>query len=49
MDILLHKNGWEIVASEEEAYSMVMELADGKITETQLAQWLKKHTSKLDR
>jgi death-on-curing protein len=49
MDIFLQKNGWEIVAREEEAYSIMMELADGKTTNTQLAQWLKEHSSGLDR
>jgi death-on-curing protein len=49
MDIFLQKNGWEIVASEEEAYSMMMELSDGKITKIQLAQWLREHSSRLGR
>ena len=42
MDIFLQKNGWEITVSEEEAYLMVMQLADGKLSKTQLARWLKK-------
>jgi prophage maintenance system killer protein len=37
----------EIVASEEEAYSLMMELADGKITKTHLARWLREHASRL--
>jgi death-on-curing protein len=49
MDIFLQKNGWEIVASEEEAYSLMMELADGKITKTYLARWLKEQSARLDR
>jgi death-on-curing protein len=47
MDIFLQKNGWEIVANEEEAYSMMMSLASGKLSKTQLSQWLKQHSSKL--
>ena len=49
MDIFLQKNGWEIVVIEEEAYSMVMELADGKPSKTRLARWLKEHSAKIDR
>jgi death on curing protein len=47
MDIFLQKNGWEIVAQEEEAYSVMIDLASGKISKTQLAAWLKNHSSKL--
>jgi prophage maintenance system killer protein len=49
MDIFLQKNGWEIPVNEEEAYSMVMSLASGKITKAQLSKWLKEHSSKLSR
>jgi death-on-curing protein len=47
MDIFLQKNGWEIAASEEEVYSLMMELADGKITKTHLARWLREHSVRL--
>jgi death-on-curing protein len=46
MDIFLQKNGWEIIANEEEAYSMMMSLASGKLSKAQLSRWLKEHTSK---
>lgn len=49
MDIFLQKNGWEIVAHEEEAYSMMIALASGKLTKAHLASWLKEHSSKLSR
>lgn len=49
MDVFLQKNGWEIVAHEEEAYSMMMALASHKLTKTQLALWIKKHSSRLPR
>ena len=47
MDIFLQKNGWEITANEEEAYSMMMLLASGKLSKTQLSKWLKEHSAKL--
>lgn len=47
MDIFLQKNGWEIIAQEEEAYSMMISLASGKLGKAELALWLKEHSSKL--
>jgi len=47
MDIFMQKNGWEIVASEEEAYKTMTNLASGKLTKSQLSNWLKEHSSKL--
>jgi death-on-curing protein len=47
MDVFLQKNRWEIIASEEEAYSMMMSLASGKLTKAQLSAWLKEHTARL--
>jgi death on curing protein len=49
MDLFLQKNGWEIVTAEEEAYSMMMALASGRLTKTQLASWLREHSSRLPR
>jgi death-on-curing protein len=49
MDIFLQKNDYEIVAEEEEVYSMMMSLASGRISKVQLSLWLKKHSSKLSR
>ncbi len=46
MDVFLQKNGWEIVAHEEEAYSIMMSLASGKLKKAQLASWLKDHSSR---
>ena len=46
MTIFLEFNGWELTASEEEAYSAMMSLADGKMSKSQLASWLKEHTAK---
>lgn len=47
MDIFLQKNGWEITASEEEAYTIMMSLASGNLAKRQLARWLKAHTSRV--
>jgi death on curing protein len=49
MDIFLQKNGWEVESTEEEAYRMMMDLASGKLTKSQLSNWLKEHSSKLSR
>ena len=49
MDVFLQKNGWEIIAQEEETYSMMMSLASGKINKAQLSSWLKEHSSKSPR
>jgi death-on-curing protein len=49
MDIFLQKNGWEITAEEEEAYSMMMDLASGKLSKAQLSAWLKEHSAKTPR
>jgi death-on-curing protein len=46
MDVFLQKNGWEIVANEEEAYSIMMSLASSKLNKVQLASWLKDHSSR---
>lgn len=45
MDIFLQKNGWEIVANEEEAYTIMMSLASGKLNKAELAAWLKGHSA----
>ena len=47
MDIFLSRNGWDLVAKEEDAYAMMMELAQGRFTKTTLSAWLKKHSVKL--
>lgn len=47
MDVFLQKNGWEIQATEEDAYSMMMSLASGKLPKAQLSSWLKEHTARL--
>lgn len=46
MVIFLDRNGWELKATEEDAYSLMINLASGKISKSALADWLKKHSSK---
>jgi len=43
MDMFLNINGWEVVASEEEAYEIMMRLASGKLSKDELAVWLETH------
>lgn len=47
MDVFLQKNGWEINATEEETYSMMMLLASGATNKAQLSAWLKEHSARL--
>lgn len=49
IDIFLQKNGWEIIAGEEDAYTVIMVLASGKLTKAQLASWIKEHSAELSR
>lgn len=49
IDIFLQKNGWEIIAGEEDAYTVIMVLASGKLTKAQLALWIKEHSAELSR
>lgn len=46
MVIFLDRNGSELKATEEDAYSLTIDLASGKISKSTLADWLKKHSSK---
>ncbi len=46
MVIFLDRNGWELKATEEDAYSLMIDLASGKVSKSALADWLKKHSLK---
>ena len=48
MDVFLQKNGHEIIASEKEAYKIIMQLSSGKLTKRDLIIWLKNNTSKIN-
>ena len=47
MDIFLHQNGWDLQASEEEAYETMIRLASGNLPKNDLSAWLKAHSSKV--
>lgn len=48
LDTFLQLNGWEITAGERTVYSLMLELADGNINKTQLAQWLRENCKKIE-
>lgn len=39
----LDLNGWEIVSTKEDVYLTFLHLADGSLSETKLAEWLRSH------
>src|SRR5260370_39012372 len=39
----LDRNGWDIVAAKEDVYFTFLHLADGSISEEELAVWFKNH------
>ena len=47
MDLFLQRNGWEIVANEEDAYSMMIGLSSGRVSKAELSSWLKNHSARL--
>jgi len=47
MDAFLQKNGYEISSSEKDVYEVIMKLASGSITKTELTGWLEANMSKL--
>jgi death on curing protein len=47
MDIFLQENGWELQASEEEAYETMIRLASDNLSKNDLSTWLKAHSTKL--
>ncbi|MBP1657264.1 MAG: death-on-curing family protein [Bacteroidetes bacterium] len=47
MDIFLQQNSWNLEASEEEAYEVMIQLASGDLNKAGLATWLKAHSSRL--
>jgi death on curing protein len=49
MDIFLQMNGSLLSASEEDAYSTMIELANGRLSKELLSYWLKKNSTKLTR
>ncbi|MGM0652007.1 MAG: type II toxin-antitoxin system death-on-curing family toxin [Bacillota bacterium] len=47
MDTFLQKNGFEITASEKDVYEVIMKLASGNLTKTDLTGWLEENIAKL--
>jgi death on curing protein len=47
MDTFLQKNGYEISASEKDVYEVIMKLASGNLTKTDLTGWLEVNIAKL--
>jgi death-on-curing protein len=45
-DIFLQRNGWNLTASEEDVYSIMITLARGELTKSALAKWLRQHSAK---
>jgi death-on-curing protein len=43
----LDRNGWDIVAAREEVYSTFLHLADGSLSEEDVAAWFTKHAMPL--
>jgi death on curing protein len=39
----LDRNGWDVVASKEDVYFTFLHLADGSLSEEELAAWFTKH------
>lgn len=47
IDITLRMNGYRISASLDKKYKFVLDIAQGKIDEIEIADWLKKNSKKL--
>ncbi|SCZ11156.1 type II toxin-antitoxin system death-on-curing family toxin [Alkaliphilus peptidifermentans] len=47
MDIFLQRNGYEIVASEKETYTTIIQLSTGNLSKDELTQWLEINTAVL--
>ena len=48
MDVFLQKNGYEISASEKEAYKIIVKLANGDLSKNDLVSWLRNNTEPLE-
>lgn len=46
-DTFLQMNGHELAPSEEEAFRAISDVAAGRMTKKQLAQWVERHSKKL--
>ena len=46
IDVFLQLNGYELTATEADAVFTIRDLASGQLDETQLAEWVTKHTER---
>jgi death on curing protein len=46
MVLFLDRNGWDLTATEEEAYATMISLAEGTLTKSGLALWLQGHSTR---
>lgn len=47
MRIFLNINGYDIIASEDDKYKFVIEIAEKERNEKSMAEWLKKHSQRI--
>ncbi len=47
MDIFLYRNGWDLTATEEDAYAMVIAVSTGKMSKKALSSWLRLNSKRL--
>jgi death-on-curing protein len=47
LDVFLARNGYELTASNDEAYATMMALARGELRREQLTAWVERHTTEL--
>ena len=47
-EVFLSLNGWELVASVDEAEPLVLDLASGTVTRGALTEWIREHATEKD-
>ena len=47
MRLFLRLNGYDLAASPEDKYKMIIRVAASNISENELAQWVRKHLEKM--
>jgi len=46
MDIFLYRNGWDLKASEKDAYAMMIAVTTGTMSKKALSSWLRTHAER---
>lgn len=49
MDSFLQVNGWSLMADEKSIYMIMLQIANGQLSKSELAEWLRKHCENLHR